>query len=169
MTASTWVKRALDKQGCPYEERHHAETFTAQALAEREHVSGHRVAKVVVAMADSQPVELILPASRRVDLDWVRLILGANRVRLATEQEMKYFFGDCEPGAVPALRHWQGVDVLMDGSLRVDGDILFQGETHRDAFRMRFEDWFAMVNPRVELLSEPREDWEQVAFGNASP
>jgi Ala-tRNA(Pro) deacylase len=156
MNTSPWVKQELDKQGCTYEERHHAEAFTAQALAEREHISGHRVAKVVIAMADGKPVELVLPASRRVDLDRVCALLGANQVRLATEEEMERCFADCDTGAVPALRHWQGVDVLMDESLRVDGDIMFQGETHRDAFCMGFADWFALVNPRVERFSKPR-------------
>ena len=68
---------------------------------------------------------------------------------------MAQFFTDCEPGAIPALRHWGGVDVIMDANLQVKGDILIQAGTHRDAIRMRFDDWFGMVNPRVELLSEP--------------
>ena len=27
--------------------------------------------------------------------------------------------------------------------------------THSDAIRMQFDDWFAMVEPRVEMFSEP--------------
>src|SRR5262245_14533397 len=156
MSASTWVKHELDKQGCSYEERHHADAFTAQALAEREHMSGHRVAKVVIVMADGRPVELVLPASRRVDLDRACALLGANQVRLATELEMQRCFADCETGDGPATRHWQDVDILMDESLRSEGDILFQGETHRDAFCMEFADWFAMVKPRVGRFSKPQ-------------
>jgi Ala-tRNA(Pro) deacylase len=147
----------LDQQGIAYEELHHADAYTAQQVAQREHVSGHRVAKVVGIMADTCPIELILPASRRVMLDWVRHLLRASEVRLATEAELQQFFTGCELGAIPALRHWQGVDVIMDGHLRVDGDILIEGGTHRDALRMRFDDWFAMVKPRVEMLSEAAE------------
>jgi Ala-tRNA(Pro) deacylase len=147
----------LDQQGIAYEELHHAEAFTAQEVAQREHISGHRVAKVVGIMADGRPIELILPASRRVMLDWVRHLLGAGEVRLASEAELEKLFTGCELGAIPALRHWHGVDVIMDGHLRVDGDILIEGGTHRDALRMRFDDWFAMVQPRVEMLSEAAE------------
>ena len=100
-----------------------------------------------------RPIELILPASRRVMLGWVRDILGAREVRLATEAELGQYFTGCEIGAIPALRHWD-VDVLMDGHLCRAGDIYILGGTHRDALRMNFDDWFAMVNPRVELLSE---------------
>jgi Ala-tRNA(Pro) deacylase len=155
MASATWIRDELEQRGIAYEELHHPDVFTAQEVAQREHVSGHRVAKVVCVMVDGQPVELVLPASRRVDLGWVRQLLGGRDVRLATESEMAQFFTDCEPGAIPALRHWGGVDVIMDANLQVKGDILIQGGTHRDAIRMRFDDWFGMVNPRVELLSEP--------------
>jgi Ala-tRNA(Pro) deacylase len=155
MASATWIRDELEQRGIAYEELHHPDVYTAQEVAQREHMSGHRVAKVVCVMVDGRPVELVLPASRRVQLDWVKELLGAREIRLATENELEQFFTDCEPGAIPALRHWRGVDVIMDGNLRVGGDILIQGGTHRDAIRMRFDDWIEMVNPRVELLSVP--------------
>jgi Ala-tRNA(Pro) deacylase len=155
MATATWVRDELDRKGVSYEELHHNEAYTAQELAQREHVSGHRVAKVVCVMADGRPVELVLPASRRVLLDRVGQLLGAREVRLASEDELERHFPDCEVGAIPALRHWRDVDVMMDGHLCRAGDIVILAGTHRDAIRMRFDDWFEMVNPRVELFSEP--------------
>jgi Ala-tRNA(Pro) deacylase len=155
MATATWIREELDRQGIAYQELHHPDAYTAQEVAQKEHISGHRVAKVVGVMADGRPVEVILPASRRVRLDCVRDLLGAREVRLATEEELCRHFTDCEPGAIPALRHWQDVEVLMDGNLSGGGDIFLMAGTHRDALRMRFDDWFAMVKPRVELLSEP--------------
>jgi prolyl-tRNA editing enzyme YbaK/EbsC (Cys-tRNA(Pro) deacylase) len=69
---------------------------------------------------------------------------------------------------MPALRHWNNVEVLMDETMRVSGDILFQAGTHCDAVRMRFDDWLALVNPQtgsfsVPIGSYPREedyDWQ---------
>jgi Ala-tRNA(Pro) deacylase len=155
MATATWVRDELDRKGVAYQELHHPDAFTAQELAQREHVSGHRVAKVVGVMIDGRPVELVLPASRRVLLERVRELMGAREVRLASEAELERCFPDCELGAIPALRHWQGVDVMMDGNLCCGGDIVILGGTHRDAIRMRFDDWFEMVSPRVELFSEP--------------
>jgi len=155
MATATWIRNELDELGVAYEEVHHLESFTAQAVAQREHVSGHRVAKVVVVIADGCPVELIVPASGHVVLERVREALGAESVRLATEAEMQQYFTDCEVGAIPALRHWQNVDVVMDNSMRVSGNILFQAGTHCDAVRMHFDDWFRLVNPRVGSFSEP--------------
>lgn len=155
MGTTAWIKSELQKYDVAFEEVHHPEAFTAQGVAHQEHVTGHRVAKVVIVMADGRPVELVLPASRRVMLDRVRAVLGAREVRLATEAEIAAHFSDCEVGAIPPLRHWQNVDVLMDVSMRVSGDMLFQAGTHRDAVHMRFEDWFRVVQPRVEWFSMP--------------
>lgn len=147
----------LELRGIPFEELEHPDVYTAQEVAQREHFSGHRVAKVVVVMVDGRPFELILPASRHVNFARVRKVLGADEVRLATEKEMKKFFTDCEVGAIPALRHWQKVGVLMDPSLDVEGDILFQAGTHHDAVRLRFADWYDLVEPEVASFSEPAE------------
>lgn len=157
MATPHWIRNMLELRGIPFEELHHPEAYTAQEMAHREHVSGHRVAKVVVVMADGRPVELVLPASRHVDLDRVRMVLNTKDVRLATEEEMDRYFTDCERGAVPPLRHWENVDVLMDRSLNVEGDIVFQAGTHADAVRLRFSDWYEMVKPQVASFSEPLE------------
>jgi len=155
MSTATWIRNELNQHGISYEETQHPDAFTAQEVAHQEHMSGHRVAKVVCVMADGWPYELILPASRRVMLDWVRDLLGAREVRLATEEELERYFPDCELGALPALRYWEGVEVIADGHLNRGGEVLILGGTHRDSVRMNLDDWFDLVNPRVELISEP--------------
>jgi Ala-tRNA(Pro) deacylase len=157
MATPNWIRKTLELRGIPFEELHHPEVYTAQEVAQREHISGHRVAKVVVVMADGRPVELILPASRRVNLDRVRTVLQAREVRLASEAELERHFTECEVGAIPALRHWKDVKVLMDRSLKVEGNILFQAGTHADAVRLNFRDWYEMINPQVATFSAPAE------------
>lgn len=174
MATATWVQHDLEQAGIAFQELHHDDVYTAQALAEREHVSGHRVAKVVVVIAAGRPIELILPASRRVNLDMVRRLLPDQSVRLAGESELQQYFADCEVGAIPALRHWKDVEVIMDGTLNVDGPIVFPAGTHRDAVCINFDEWFGMVNPRVEFFSEPEraftpdetlEEWRHGEYG----
>jgi len=65
MATPMWIRKMLELRGIPFEELHHSEVYTMQEVAKREHFSGHRVAKVVVVMADGHPVELVLPANRR--------------------------------------------------------------------------------------------------------
>jgi Ala-tRNA(Pro) deacylase len=155
MATTTWIKGVLDGHGIAYEERHHRVAFSAQEVAHDEHVSGHRMAKVVAILADERPVELVLPASRRVALGRVKQVLGAGEVRLASEAEMERIFTDCDMGAIPPLRHWEDVDVLVDTSMPREGDLVFQAGTHEDVIRLESRDWFALVRPRVESFSEP--------------
>lgn len=157
MATPKWLRSMFQARGIRYVELHHREVPTAQEVAHEEHISGHRVAKVVVVMADGRPAELVLPASRHVQLDLVRRALNAKEVRLASEAEMERYFPECEVGAVPPVRHWQGVEVYMDPSLDVMGEILFQAGTHRDAFRLDFRDWFEAVQPRVVSFVTPLE------------
>jgi Ala-tRNA(Pro) deacylase len=150
-----WIRKMLELRGIRFEELHHREAYTAQDVAHHEHVSGHRVAKVVVVMADGRPVELVLPASLQVNMDRVKTVLHAHEIRLASEEEMARVFTDCAVGATPPLRHWKDVEVLMDRALNVEGDILFQAGTHTDAILLNFRDWYEMVKPQVATFSEP--------------
>jgi Ala-tRNA(Pro) deacylase len=164
MATATWIKNMLKQRGVAYEELHHRVAFTAQEVAQSEHVSGDSVAKVVVAIADGRPIELILPASRRVVLDRVQKLIGASAVRLATEAEMDGIFTDCETGAIPPLRHWKDVTVLMDASMSRARDLVFQAGTHEDAIRLNVEDWLALVNPRVEDFTVPEHSSSDESF-----
>jgi len=164
MATARWIKGILERRGVAYKELHHPEVFTAQEVAQTERISGHRLAKVVVVLADGRPVELIVPASRRVVLERVGELLGARDVRLASEAEMGRIFTDCESGAIPPLRHWQDVGVLMDARMEVEGDIFFQAGTHQDVIRLKFEDWFLVVKPRVESFTELESAHSQAVF-----
>lgn len=64
-------------------------------------------------------------------------------------------FDDCDVGAIPPLVHWRGVKVLLDEALAGPGEILFQAGTHEDAIRLSFNDWLAVVKPRIDSFSEP--------------
>jgi Ala-tRNA(Pro) deacylase len=144
----------LEQRGVAFEEMHHREVFTAQEVAQSEHISGHRLAKVVVVIADGRPIELVIPASRRIIVERLKRILGVRELRLATEAEMDRIFNDVDTGAIPALRHWRDVEVIMDESMRVDGEIVLQGGTHRDTLRLAFSDWYDMVQPKVGAFTE---------------
>ena len=149
MAIVSWLQTVLDKEGKPYEVVHYPPVFTAHELSQREEFSRAHVAKVVIVIADERPIQLVLPANKEVDLLRLRLILGAADVRLATEAEMAKLFADCELGAEPPLPHVKGIDLWMDDSMKVEGDILFQGGTHRDGVIIAFKDWFGLALPRT--------------------
>lgn len=153
MDSPGWIRRLLTRRRVPFLEIRHSQAFTARELARRGQISPHRVAKVVIVIADGRLVELVLPANRHIVFDSLRAALHVADVRLATESEIERYFADVEVGAVPPLRHWKDVDVVMDESLDVEGEILFQAGTHTDAVRLEFDDWFKTVRPRVKRFS----------------
>jgi Ala-tRNA(Pro) deacylase len=149
MTAIPWITNLLQSKGVDHKWLRHREAFTSQETAEYMHFSGRRVAKTVIVLADQRPVVLALPANRHVAIERVLVLLGVESVRMATEQEILEHFPDCEPGAVPPLPHWNGATLLMDQSMKVEGNILFQAGNHVDAVRLNFRDWFKLAHPRV--------------------
>ena len=62
MAAATWVREELEQEGVPFAELHHAEVYTAQGVAQCEHISGHRMAKAAVAMNESHRGNKIIRA-----------------------------------------------------------------------------------------------------------
>ncbi len=153
MTTPSWIKVMLRHRGIPFEELHHPETLTSPEVAGLAHLGGDRFAKAVVAVVDGLPAVLVLPASRDVDLGLVRAALCADEARLATEQEVARQITGCEAGAVPPLRGWKGVPVVMDRALKTEGEIVFDAGTHADAIRLSFRDWYALVRPYAADIS----------------
>jgi Ala-tRNA(Pro) deacylase len=145
-----WISTTLEEEHVPYSLRHHRPCFTAQEVAAEEHVSGHRLAKVVIVKADEQMAVVVLPASQRLDLLAVKQALHSTRCRLASEQEIAERFSDCEVGAIPPLRHWEGVQLLADARLLERQDpLVFQAGTHEDAIEMAARDWRRIAQPAV--------------------
>src|SRR5262245_49160383 len=68
MSMPKWIERSLEHEQVRFHSRHHRPRFTAQEVAAEEHVSGHRVAKVVIIKADNAMVEVVVPASQRINM-----------------------------------------------------------------------------------------------------
>lgn len=139
----------LRSQQIPYGVHSHAPAFTAQGVAEREHIATQLMVKVVVAVADGELVMLALPTARRVDLERLRDVLGAQMVRLADEHELAERFPDCELGAMPPFGNLYGMRVLVDRSLVTDRAIFFQAGSHAVVLSIAYTDFIWLVNPTV--------------------
>ncbi len=117
----------------------HPTAYTAQEEAAITHTPGREWAKTVVCFADETPVLAVLPAHHSVDLDRLRALAGASRLRLATEAEMVALYPGCEAGAMPPLGPMYGQRVFVDRALEHDVEVVFNAGTHVDAVRMRYD------------------------------
>jgi Ala-tRNA(Pro) deacylase len=149
MTCKDRLEAYLRDNQVPYQTQHHPTAFTAQAVAESEHISGRLLAKVVMVVADGDLVMLVLPATRRVDVAQVAALLDAREVRLAEENEFAATFPDCDLGAMPAFGNLYGVPVYVDKTLAEDETIYVQAGTHTDTISLTYADFARLVNPKV--------------------
>ena len=139
----------LDRFNVPYEVSEHPAAYTAQALAQAEHVSGHRVIKPVLVECDGQMVLCAVPASGRVDLEALREDLDADQVRLADEEALKRIFAGCEVGAEPPIGALFGLPTIADESLMSQERVTFQAGTHHEAVTMSIEDYRRLAQPGI--------------------
>ena len=95
------------------------------------HVPGAQLAKGTVLKDDQGFVIAVVPATRRVDLGAMHRRF-ARPLGLATEDELKILFGDCEPGAVPPLGAAYGIESVLDDSLMEESDVYFEAGDHRE-------------------------------------
>jgi Ala-tRNA(Pro) deacylase len=135
MSISIRLKGFLDENQIPYSVMIHTKAYTA-------------LAKTVVLRAGEEMILAVLPAPNQVRLDKLAAEVGKS-VRLATEAEFSSLFPDCEPGAMPPFGSLYNLPVYVDESLAADEAIVFDAGTHRDAIRMRYDDFVRLAKPRI--------------------
>lgn len=141
------LETLLEDKHIPFEKHTHAPAYTAQRLADVEHVSGYLVAKPVVVRTRRGFAICVLPAPKQIDLDRVAELIGDPTVRLATEAEMAELFPDCELGAEPPVGSLFGLPTIMDTSLQKDEYIIMQAGSHTEAIKTRRADWEQICEP----------------------
>ena len=149
MSIPRTLKEYLDHEHVHYDVLPHPEAFRAVVIAQTLHTPAKEMAKVVVTKADNRFAMTVPPASWNVDLHRLRDVFLTHHVRLATEDEIKDLFPDCELGAMPPFGNLYGLPVYVDQSLTEDEEITFQAGTHSEAIRMRYWDFAALVFPVV--------------------
>ncbi len=152
MPMLTKLTEFLDANGVPYEVRLHRRAFTAQEVAEAEHIPGREMAKVVMLRDDRGFVMAVLPAPYHVDIQAFRAATGRPELRLAEEAEFAGLFPDCEPGAMPPFGNLYGIAVWVDDALSRDEEIAFNAGDHERTVHMKYADFARLVEPQVATL-----------------
>ncbi|HWP24656.1 MAG TPA: YbaK/EbsC family protein [Candidatus Binatia bacterium] len=150
------LKEVLDQAKVPYEVYNHALAYTAQEIAAAQHFSGNEMAKVVMLEADGELVMAVIPGNEKISPDVAKTSLGANRIRLATEEEFVSRFPECEIGAMPPFGNLFGLKVFVDPALARDEYIYFNAGNHVQTVRLRYKDFAALVKPQVARLVAER-------------
>ncbi|MGD2173761.1 MAG: YbaK/EbsC family protein [Candidatus Brocadiaceae bacterium] len=140
------IEQYLKENGVEYQVIPHEQAFTAQEVAATEHVTGHKFAKTVIAKGGGEDFMFVLPASRHVDFDAASELAGAE-LEMASEEEMKGLFPDCEIGAEPPFGSEYGLKTYVDESLAGYDEIVFRAGTHDKTIKMNYGDYVALEEP----------------------
>ena len=143
------LKDYLDSQNVKYVTITHSPAYTAQEVAASAHVSGRELAKTVLLDFDGKHAMAVLPANQKIVLQDLREITGHEDLKLASEEELKELFADCEVGGMPPFGNLYGMDVFVAPALGENEQIAFNAGSHTELMKMAYKDFERLVKPKV--------------------
>ncbi len=143
------LKEFLDSNRIKYLSIIHSRAYTAQEIAAKAHVSGKEMAKTVMIKLDDKMAMAVLPASYKIDFDLIKETSGSKYVELASEEEFKYLFPDCEIGAMPPFGNLYNMEVMVSETLAEDEEIAFNAGSHTELIRVAYKDFERLVKPKI--------------------
>lgn len=146
----------LDKHGVQYAVIPHSPAYTAQGIAALSHTPGKELAKSVVVRVDGEMTLAVLPASFQVDLGMLKRAIRAKNVALASEDEFRDSFPECETGAMPPFGNLYGMRVIADEMLAQDKEITFNACSHRELIRLSWDDFQMLARPKMARFGTRR-------------
>jgi Ala-tRNA(Pro) deacylase len=150
------LKEFLDSHNIKYEKITHSQAFTAQEIATTAHIPGKALAKTVMVKLDGKMAMAVLPASYRVDFKLLKEAANASSVELASEDEFRCMFPECEVGAMPPFGNLYGFEVLVAETLAEEVVIAFNAGSHTELMRLSYKDFETHVRPKVGKFSVKR-------------
>lgn len=148
------LKAFLDEHHVKYVTISHSRAYTAQEVAASAHIPGKEMAKTVMIKLEGRMAMAVLPATYHVDFDLLRTATGIEDIELATEEEFRDLFPECEIGAMPPFGNLYGMDVFVAASLTEDEEIAFNAGTHTELIRLSYADFARLADPIVLHFSE---------------
>jgi len=145
----------LKENNIDYVLSEHPKAYTAQRVAAEAHISGKKFLKTIVVKIDGKLALAVLPANDRVGFDEFAKQLHARKVELASEEEFRNQFPDCETGGMPPFGNLYGMDTYISSDIVDSDQIAFNACNHVDMVTMKFEDFNKLVNPIVVHFEIP--------------
>jgi len=143
------LARFLDENKIRYVRISHSPAYTAQEIAASAHIPGREVAKTVIVKMDGKMHMIVTCASCQVDLEQFKRAVSAHDVELASEDEFRGLFPECELGAMPPFGNLFGMQVFVTEELAEDEEIAFNAGSHTELVRMSYGDFARLVEPTI--------------------
>jgi Ala-tRNA(Pro) deacylase len=155
------VTEHLENRGVAFEVIAHRQAYTSIDEARALGIAADEVVKTVVVTAAAGHVLVAVPGCRRLDMTMVRLAVGDNHARLATEDELARDFEDYELGAMPPLGSLVRSHVYVDPEVMDHDTVVFAAGSQTESVKVRTEDLFRGEPMTVVPVSRHPEDNEK--------
>ena len=143
------LKEFLDREKIKYVSIIHSPAYTAQEVAASAHITGKELAKTVIVQLDGEVAMAVLPANRKIILQDLRDVTGADQVKFVPEDDFKKQFPDCETGAMPPFGNLYGMEVFVAGALADNEEIAFNAGSHTEVIKLAYKDFERLVQPKA--------------------
>lgn len=143
------LKEFLDSNNTRYITIQHSPAYTAHEIAATAHIHGKEFAKTVIINKDEKLAMAVLPANYHIDVEILKKATGAKSLTIASEQEFKDVFPECEIGAMPPFGNLYGLETFVEDSLAENKEIVFNAGTHKELIRISFDDFVKLVKPKI--------------------
>lgn len=144
MGMSITLREYLEDQNIDYELVHHPRTFTSMETAAAAHIAGDQLAKSVMVEDDFGFMAVVIPSTHHLRFAALSEQLG-HRFGLATEEEIRRLFDDCEVGSIPAVAQAYGLSVLVDEALLEQDEVYFEAGDHTELVHVSGRDFEALM------------------------
>ncbi|MDT8894001.1 YbaK/EbsC family protein [Halomonas sp. I1] len=129
------IREYLHACDIDYEEVPHPRAVSTSRIARVSHVEGDQLAKAVMLHGDAGYRVAVLPSDRDADLQRLEQLFH-EELELATEEEVRHEFSDCDPGAAIPVGQAYGLQVYLDDHLRHQPDVYFEAGDHETLVHM---------------------------------
>jgi Ala-tRNA(Pro) deacylase len=130
------VTEHFEQQGSAFEVLPHRQTYTSADEARALGIDADEVLKPLAMRTGSGYALMVIPASRRLDLQLARAALADNHARLATEDELGRDFAGYQLGALPPLGTLLDVTVYVDPEVLGHATVAFAAGSQTESIKM---------------------------------
>ena len=148
MTIAATIERFMSEHSVSYAVVSHPRTDSSGGSASAASLPADKVAKAVLLKAHEDYALAVLPASSRINWEWLRA-QTERAWELASEGEVSRVFHDCAPGAVPAIGTAYELETIVESSLRGQPELYFEAGDHEDLIRLAERDYETLLDGAV--------------------
>lgn len=153
MSIPAKIKNYLTKNKLKFEILKHRTVYTAYDLAQTTKMKLAEIGKTLFIKADKDYYLVVLPASRRLNIQKLKKLLKAKKISIARENEMKTKL-KIKPGAITPFGSLYRIGVVLDRSLTRISHGLFGAGSFTESIRLKMKDYLKAETPTTGDIGE---------------